>query len=176
MNERLKLFLPLGVFVILSVLFWQGLKLDPHAMPSSLVGHEAPSFYLQDLHDSDRFISQEVLTGEVSLLNVWATWCPPCRVEHPFLVELAERGVPIVGVNYKDDTEAARKWLRDLGDPYVETVVDENGRLGIDLGLTGAPETYLVDRQGIVRYRHIGIVDERVWENILAPLYESLKE
>ncbi|WP_111641752.1 DsbE family thiol:disulfide interchange protein [Marinimicrobium alkaliphilum] len=175
MKQRLALFVPLGVFLLLSVLFFRGLFLDPNAMPSELVGREAPSFDLPDLLAPEQRVTEAVLKGEVTLLNVWATWCPPCRVEHPYLVDLAESGIPIVGVNYKDDTDAARDWLRDLGDPYIRTVIDASGRLGIDLGLTGAPETYLVDANGIIHYRHIGIVDDEVWEQTLKPLYESLQ-
>jgi len=115
------------------------------------------------------------VVGQVSLLNVWATWCVACRVEHPYLLDLAERGVPIFGLNYKDDGSDARKWLLDLGNPYRLDIADREGTLGLDLGVYGAPETYLLDAGGVIRYRHVGIVDQQVWESILQPLYLSLQ-
>lgn len=172
--ERLKLFIPLIVFVLLAGLFWVGLGLDPSEMPSAKVGDPVPEFELPTVKDEQRLVTQEVFKGQVSLLNVWGTWCAACRVEHPFLVELAERGVPIYGVNYKDDTSLARKWLEQLEDPYVLSVVDADGRLGVKLGVFGAPETYLVDQEGIVRHRHVGVVDEKVWNRDFVPLIESL--
>jgi cytochrome c biogenesis protein CcmG/thiol:disulfide interchange protein DsbE len=105
------------------------------------------------------------------LLNVWATWCPACSVEHPYLVKLAkEKDVAIVGLNYKDDRNKALEWLSKLGDPYSINISDPEGRLGLDLGVYGAPETYVIDQQGIIRYRHVGIVDEKVWSQVLEPL------
>ena len=172
--QRLKLFLPLLVFVVLAVFFWRGLGLDPNRMPSALIDQPVPAFSLPTLKAPDRPVSQTLFEGKVSLLNVWATWCVSCRVEHPFLVKLAEQGVPIIGVNYKDDVVAARKWLQDLHDPYVLSVVDEDGRLGIDLGVFGAPETYVVDSAGVIRYKHVGVVDERVWSESLQPIVEAL--
>jgi cytochrome c biogenesis protein CcmG/thiol:disulfide interchange protein DsbE len=108
------------------------------------------------------------------LLNVWATWCVSCRVEHPYLHQLADLGVLIYGVNYKDDDADAMRWLDQLGNPYVANIVDSEGTLGLDLGVYGAPETYLVDAAGVIRYRHVGVVDDRVWRTILQPLYEEL--
>ncbi|MCB1675532.1 MAG: DsbE family thiol:disulfide interchange protein, partial [Halioglobus sp.] len=119
-------------------------------------------------------LSRDDITGPVALLKVWATWCVSCRVEHPYLQQLAAQGVPIYGVNYKDDDAAALRWLSDLGDPYVANIVDRQGSLGLDLGVYGAPETYLVDAAGVIRYRHVGVVDARVWESILRPLYREL--
>ena len=107
---------------------------------------------------------------------MWATWCVSCRVEHPYLTELAGRGVAIYGINYKDDDAAAMGWLRELGDPYIASIADREGTLGLNLGVYGAPETYLVDAEGLVRYRHVGVVDERVWSTILQPLYQELQQ
>lgn len=173
--SRLKLFIPLIVFAVLALLFWKGLSLDPTAMPSARVNSPVPEFTLPTLKDPDAQITPEVFEGQVSLLNVWATWCAACRVEHPFLVRLAESGVPIYGVNYKDDVEEARKWLRQLHDPYRFSVVDADGRLGVDLGVFGAPETYVIDKQGVIRHRHVGVVDQRVWDEELGPLVEGLR-
>ena len=171
--QRLKLFLPLIIFAVLAVFFWRGLALDPTRMPSALIDQPVPAFKLPTL-ESDKPVTQDLFKGRVSLLNVWATWCISCRVEHPFLVKLAEQGVPIIGINYKDDVPAARKWLTDLHNPYELSVVDADGRLGIDLGVFGAPETYVVDKNGVIRYKHVGVVDERVWIDSLKPIVEQL--
>lgn len=174
--QRLKLFVPLFVFGVLAVLFWRGLSLDPSAMPSARIDSEVPVFSLPTLRNPEERITEDVLKqGEVSLLNVWGTWCAACRIEHPFLVKLAEEGLPIYGVNYKDDVDEAVNWLEQLHDPYRLSVVDADGRLGVDLGVFGAPETYVVDKQGVIRYRHVGVVDQRIWDEKLGPLVERLR-
>ena len=173
MAPRLKLFLPLIIFVVLALLLFRGLSLDPREMPSALIDQPLPEFALAELHSGETLNRMDV-SGEVSLFNVWATWCISCRVEHPYLQQLADDGVPIYGVNYKDEDEAARQWLRDLGDPYVANLVDTDGTLGLDLGVYGAPETYLVDRNGVIRHRHVGVIDERVWRGKLEPIYREL--
>ena len=173
MGPRLKLFLPLMAFAILSIFLFRGLWLDPREMPSALLGRPVPAFSLPNL-GGEGPLSEADLAGQVALLNVWATWCPSCRVEHPYLVQLAERGVPVYGLNYKDEDGAALKWLEDLGDPYRFNIADREGTLGLDLGVYGAPETYLIDAAGVVQYRHVGVVDERVWQTILEPLYRQL--
>jgi len=173
--QRFKLFIPLIIFVILAVFFWKGLSLDPSAMPSALIDDPVPNFELPTVKDESTLVTQDVFKGQVSLLNVWATWCISCRVEHPYLNKLSGEGVPIYGVNYKDDTLAAQKWLQEFHDPYQLSVVDADGRLGIDLGVFGAPETYLIDQRGVIRYKHVGVVDERVWSKILKPLYDGLQ-
>lgn len=174
--NRLKLFVPLIIFAVLAVLFWRGLSLDPTAMPSSRIDDPVPAFSLRTVRDADVRITEQAMKGEVSLVNVWATWCAACRIEHPFLVELAEQGVPIYGINYKDDVEEAKRWLAQLHDPYRLSVVDQDGRLGVDLGVFGAPETYVVDKNGVIRYRHVGVVDQRVWDDKLGPLVERLRQ
>lgn len=173
---RLKLFAPLIVLLILLPLFYVGLSLDPSAMPSALVGNTVPDFELSTVADEDRSVTPEQLHGEAALLNVWATWCFACKAEHPYLVQLAQQeGVKIIGINYRDERAPAQKWLKDLHNPYEYSLFDNEGRLGLDLGVTGAPETYVIDREGIVRYRHIGVVNERVWQDTLKPLYLSLQ-
>lgn len=175
MPQRLKLFIPLLIFALLGAVFWVSLRMDTSVRPSALVGKPVPVFDLPTVLEPERQVTQDIFLGQVSLLNVWATWCVACYVEHPFLVDLADReGVTIYGVNYRDDVVEAREWLRELHDPYVLSVVDANGRLGIDLGVYGAPETYVVDAQGVIRYRHVGVVDERVWQDTLQPLVEQL--
>lgn len=171
--KRLKLFLPLFIFLLLAILFWRGLSLDPSYMPSALIDKPLPEFVLPSLQNPEKNITDKDLLGRPVLLNVWATWCVACRIEHPYLVKLAEAGIPIYGINYKDDTNAAKQWLSDLHNPYVANIVDADGRLGIDLGVFGAPETYLVDKNGIIRYKHVGIVDEKVWIEHLAGLFSN---
>ena len=173
MPRRLKLFIPLGLFVVLSLFLLRGLSLDPQELPSALIDRPLPVFALPALN-ADRTLKPADVTGEPALFNVWATWCVSCRVEHPYLQQLAQEGVPIYGINYKDDPEAARQWLRDLGDPYRVNIVDREGTLGLDLGVYGAPETYFVDADGVVRYRHVGVIDERLWRSRLAPIYEQM--
>ena len=173
MPARLKLFLPLALFALLALFLFRGLSLDPRELPSALIDRPLPEFSLPRLGEEQR-VSRADVTGRAALLNVWATWCVSCRVEHPFLRQLAERGVPIYGVNYKDDDVAAQRWLDELGDPYLLNIADRQGSFGLDLGVYGAPETYLVDAGGVIRYRHVGVVDERVWQETLQPLYEEL--
>jgi len=174
MARRLKLFVPLGLFVLLAVLLYRGLSLDPQALPSALINQPLPDFSLPRLADGET-LAREDITGEPMLLNVWATWCIACRVEHPYLQRLADDGVTIYGINYKDDSVAARGWLAELGDPYRSSIVDAAGTLGLDLGVYGAPETYFIDRRGTVRYRHVGVIDERIWSTRLAPIYAELQ-
>ena len=174
MSARLKLFLPLAVFGLLAVLLFRGLSLDPQALPSALVDRPLPDFELPMLADG-RSVGPEDIVGEPMLLNVWATWCISCRVEHPYLQQLADAGVSIYGVNYKDDADAAREWLTELGDPYRGSIVDASGSFGLVLGDYGAPETYFIDAEGVVRYRHVGVIDERIWTTRLEPIYNELR-
>ena len=174
--KRLKLFIPLSIFVLLCALLYRGLSLDPNEMPSALIDKPIPDFSLPSLRAPDRLVTRDDLLGQVALINVWATWCPSCVVEHPFLVELArEQGIPIFGVDYKDDRDEAIQWLTRLGDPYVLNIFDEAGKLGIDLGVFGAPETYVIDHLGIIRYKHVGVVNERVWRDRLLPVISELR-
>ena len=138
--SRLKLFLPLGLFLVLAAFLLRGLSLDPQALPSALIDQPLPEFNLPAL-GREEMLSRASVTGEPALFNVWATWCASCRVEHPFLTQLAVAGVPIYGINYKDDDTAALGWLAELGDPYRVSIVDAEGSLGLDLGVYGAPET-----------------------------------
>ena len=169
--KRFKLFIPFVVFVVLSGLLYVGLSLDPNELPSVLIGKPVPEFSLPDLDNPDSQITPATMKGKPYLLNVWATWCPSCKYEHPYLVKLAESGVPIYGVNYKDDTEKARKLLQDMGNPYSANIVDEEGSLIMALGVYGAPETFVVDANGIIRYRLVGVVNEEIWKSTLAPIF-----
>lgn len=174
--KRLLLFLPLFIVVGLGSFLWKGLYLNPKALPSALIDKPVPPFELPWLEKPGQTLTQEALKGKVSLLNVWATWCPSCRTEHPFLMELAHRRkIPIYGVDYKDETTAANRWLSELGNPYVANIIDEKGSLGLDLGVYGAPETFIVDKKGIVRYRHAGPLTDAIWKRDLLPLFEGLR-
>jgi cytochrome c biogenesis protein CcmG/thiol:disulfide interchange protein DsbE len=171
--NRLALFAPLAVFLVLSIFLFKGLDRDPTELPSALVGEAFPSFTLRALGDG-RLLSEQDLKSQVTLVNVWATWCFACRIEHPMLNQLADQGVAIVGINYKDQNDKAQTWLEQRGNPYLFNIVDADGSLGFDLGVTGAPETYLVDASGVIRHRRVGVVDQRVWDDEFKVLYEQL--
>lgn len=173
---KLKFLLPLAVFGALVFVFLRGLQLDPSEVPSPLIGKPAPAFNLPSLRSPEVMISNQNLTGQVSLLNVWATWCVGCRQEHDALLRIAETGqVPIIGLNYKDDRDAALSWLERLGDPYVANAVDANGAVAIDWGVYGAPETFLIDAEGIVRYKHIGPISMAVFDAQILPRIQQLQ-
>ncbi len=173
--QRFKLFLPLIIFVILGAVFYTMLSDDynPQDLPSALLGQSVPNFTLIDLH-TDTVVTEKNLPQQAYLLNVWATWCISCRVEHPFLNQLKRDGVIIVGLDYKDKKNKALQWLKDLHDPYTMVLFDEQGKMGLDLGVYGAPETFLVDKDGLIHYKHVGVVDEKLWLTTLKPLYDSL--
>lgn len=169
--KRLKLFIPFVVFAIMSVFLYVGLSLDPNELPSVLVGKPVPQFELPSLEDESKTITPADMQGKPYLLNVWATWCPSCKYEHPYLLKLAKMGIPIYGINYKDDSDAARSLLDKTGNPYAANIVDTEGSLVMALGVYGAPETFIVDADGIIRYKLVGVVDEKVWTGEMAPIY-----
>lgn len=171
---RVALFVPLLLFVVLSIVLLLGLDKNPQELPSALIGDPFPEFFLPALDDSQRVVSREDFKGQVLLVNVWATWCFACRIEHPMLNKLAEQGVILVGLNYKDQRAEANVWLDKRGNPYQFNIFDAEGSLGIDLGVYGAPETYLVDAQGYIQHRRVGVVDEAIWDEEFKPLYEQL--
>lgn len=175
--KRLVLFLPVVLVIVLGVVLFAGIGKDPTHLDSALIGKPVPAFTLSDLAEADKQLDTEVFRGQVSLLNVWGTWCPACRDEHDDLVWLAEeKGVRIIGLNYKDKREDALKWLDRLGNPYALTIYDPKGTLGFDLGVYGAPETYVIDAEGVVRHRHVGVVNEKVWQEDLEPLVKRYRE
>jgi len=171
-----KFLLPLAVLIVVVGFLGVGLRLNPREVPSPLIGKAAPPFTLPVLHTPAKTVSNTDLKGQVWILNVWASWCVSCRDEHPVLVELArQKVVPIVGLNYKDKSDDAKAWLKQFGDPYVMSLVDAKGQIGIDYGVYGVPETYLIDRDGIIRYKKIGpVTPDTVREKIL-PLVKQLK-
>ncbi|WP_188861746.1 DsbE family thiol:disulfide interchange protein [Marinobacterium nitratireducens] len=165
--RRLILFFPLLVFFGLGIFLWRGLQLDPTELPSALIGKPMPAFQLSSLYDENQTLTENDLRGTPALLNVWATWCPTCKQEHDQLNKIArEEGVTIYGINYKDDRAKANDWLQRYQDPYARNIFDPKGTLGLDLGVYGAPETYVLDKDGIIRYRHVGEVNEKVWQQL----------
>ena len=172
--KRAILLLPLALFLVLAVFLYRGLFLNPAELPSALIGKPVPAFSLPAVDDPARTLSEADLKGKPALLNVWATWCVSCKAEHPVLTELAAQGVNIVGINYKDDNANALKWLKEFHNPYQLDIRDEQGSLGLNLGVYSAPETFLVDKHGIIRHKFVGVIDQRVWREQLAPLYQQL--
>ena len=172
--KRVALFVPLVVFAILSLFLLKGLDRDPTELPSALVGEPFPTFTLPSLSDNQQLLTERDIDSKVVLVNVWATWCFACRIEHPMLNQLAAEGLNIIGLNYKDKNDQALQWLEQKGNPYLFNIVDAQGSLGFDLGVTGAPETYLVDASGTIRYRRVGVVDQRVWDDDIKDLYQQL--
>jgi cytochrome c biogenesis protein CcmG/thiol:disulfide interchange protein DsbE len=171
----MKRYLPLGIFAVIAAFLAIGLFLDPREVPSPLVNKPAPAFSLPQLHQPAQTFSHADMKGKVWLLNVWASWCVACREEHPVLVELAKSGVvPIVGLNYKDERRDGLRWLAQFGDPYRLSAYDFDGRIGIDYGVYGVPETFLIDKNGIIRYKRIGVVTPEILRDKILPLVREL--
>ena len=169
--------IPLILFVVLIVFLAIGLGRDPHIVPSAVIDKPAPDFALPELREPTKIISPNQMRGKVWLLNVWGSWCPACREEHPFLIEIAKSGaVPIYGLSWKDKREDALAVLGELGDPYVLNVSDFDGRVAIDYGITGAPETYLIDKQGIIRYKEVGQLTPDIMAQKILPMVKDLNK
>ena len=169
--------LPLVIFILLVILLAVGLQLDPREVPSPYIGKAAPSFDLPRLHENSSTISPKEMKGKVWLLNVWASWCGACRAEHHVLNRLVKNyEIDIVGLNYKDRANDAKQWLKDLGNPYLMVAVDREGLTGIDWGVYGVPETFVIDQQGIIRYKNIGPVSQHDIDDIIMPLIAQLQQ
>lgn len=173
--KRLIAIVPAVVFVLLLVGFVIGLQRDPSKLPSMLIGKPAPAFNLPGIREGDAGFASTDLPREPAMVNVFASWCAPCLIEHPELMRLRASGVPIYGLNWKDEPEAGAGWLARYGDPYIRVGSDRTGRTAIDLGVTGAPETFIIDKQGKIRYRHVGIITPQVWSETLGPLMQKLR-
>lgn len=171
--KRWVLLIPLVLFLGVAGFLYRGLYLDPAELPSALIDKPFPEFSLPAVQGG-AVISRATLLGKPALVNVWGTWCVACRVEHPVLNKLAQQGVVIYGINYKDVNADALKWLSEFHDPYQLNIRDEAGSLGLNLGVYGAPETFLIDSKGIIRYKHVGVIDEAVWRDKLAGQYQGL--
>ncbi|HET7061139.1 MAG TPA: DsbE family thiol:disulfide interchange protein [Nitrosospira sp.] len=172
----MRFLVPLAIFVVLVGFLVVGLGLKPREVPSPLIGKPAPEFQLRQLHDSDKMLTSKENLGKVWLLNVWASWCVSCRQEHPLLVELAKSGiVPVYGLNYKDQRDDALRWLKQFGNPYTISIVDPEGRTGLDYGVYGVPETYVIDKNGVIRYKQIGPVTVDALQTKILPLVKELQ-
>jgi cytochrome c biogenesis protein CcmG/thiol:disulfide interchange protein DsbE len=166
---------PLGIFLVLVVFLAIGLNLDPREVPSPLIDKPAPEFAAANLNRPDEVIKRDDMLGKVWLLNVWASWCVACREEHPVLVAFSKKGmVPIYGLNYKDKREDGLGWLKEFGNPYTESLFDPDGRIGINYGVYGVPETFVIDRQGVIRYKQIGPITPEVLRDKIEPLVKKL--
>jgi cytochrome c biogenesis protein CcmG/thiol:disulfide interchange protein DsbE len=171
---RFAFYIPIIGFFALAVMLWRGLYLDPKVLPSMLIDKPMPEFSMVTV--DGKAVTNEDLPGQIFLLNVWGSYCLPCLIEHPTFMRLAEAGdIPVVGVNYRDRQDLAVDWLTDNGNPFAFSVLDESGRFGIDLGVYGAPETYLVDADGVIRYRHVSVLDETIWREKFLPAIAELK-
>jgi len=176
-KSALRFVLPLAIFIVLSGFLFVGLRLNPREVPSPFIGKPAPAFQLTQLAHPEQTFSPKQMQGQVWLLNVWASWCVACRVEHPLLVDLAKKNViPIVGLNYKDKRDAALGWLGQFGDPYQLSVADTDGRVGIDYGVYGVPETFVIDKTGVIRFKQIGPITEDAWRDKILPLLQQLRQ
>lgn len=172
--NRFVFFVPVIAFFALALMLWQGLYLDTKALPSMLIDKPMPEFLLTTV-DGDEVTNAD-LPEQAFLLNIWGSYCLPCLIEHPTFMRLAEEGeIPVVGVNYRDRQNLALNWLDDNGNPFEFSILDESGRFGIDLGVYGAPETYLVDGDGVIRYRHVSVLDESVWREEFMPAIAELR-
>lgn len=176
MMKSLRFLIPLALFGVLAWFLLAGLKLDPKEVPSPLIGKPAPAFTLTRLDDASATVSRDALLGQVWMLNVWASWCVACHEEHPLLVDFAKRGlVPVYGLNYKDVRADGMAWLAKLGNPYTASAFDNEGKVGIDFGVYGVPETFIIDRQGVIRFKHIGPLTPEVIRDRIEPLLVKLR-
>lgn len=163
----------LGALLFAAVALF-GIKNDPSELPSALIGKPFPEFSTGSLDDASTVITRKDLLGRAALVNVWATWCPSCKHEHPVLNDLAKQGVVIHGINYKDESPAAQLWLKDFLNPYQLNISDPKGTLGFELGVYGAPETFMIDKQGVIRHKFVGAISKQIWREKLAPIYQEL--
>ncbi len=171
----MKTYLPLCGFILLLVFCWRGLQLNPHNLPSVMLNQKVPAFKLPSLNEKNKMISQVIFKGHVTLVNVWASWCVACKEEHPVLMDIAlSKTVPIVGMNYKDVPVNALQELAESGDPYTISIYDKSGDTAINWGVYGTPETFLVDKAGVIRFKVVGILTPSIWQNELLPRVKKL--
>jgi len=174
--KALRWSLPLAIFLVIVAFLFVGLFRDPREVPSPLIGKPAPAFTLAQLHKPNERLSTADMRGQVWLLNVWASWCVSCRVEHPLLIDLAKANVvPVIGLAYKDKPSDGVAWLKTNGDPYRLSVVDLDGRVGIDFGVYGVPETFVIDKAGVIRYKQIGPITAEALKDTILPLVRELQ-
>ncbi len=177
MTNQLIRFIPLILFIALGTVLYRGLFLDPQAIPSALIGKSVPSFNLTLLANDKTRVTEKDLKGDIVLLNVWGTWCVYCKYEHPFLVDIAKDSrVRLFGLNYKDDRQDAMQWLTDYENPYQFSIFDPLGKLGIELGVTAAPETFVIDGNGVIRMKYVGPIDTQVWQQHFLPMIDTIEQ
>ena len=170
----LRAIIPAIVFMVLAGFLLVGLYKDPSLVPSPLIGKPVPKFALTSLKDPARIITSADFKADFALINIWATWCVACKQEHDMLLTLAKQQLPIFGLNYKDDRQSAVQWLVDFGDPYVMSAFDESGRVAIDFGVYGAPETFLIDKQGIIHHKLVGVMTPAIWQSEFVPKIKQI--
>lgn len=174
--KNMKLYLPVLGFLVLGGMMWRGLYLDSRTLPSALIDRPLPEFELRSLELGDRLVTRQDLPNEPFILNIWGSYCLPCLQENPiFMAAMENNIIPIVGINYKDRDDAARDWLDDNGNPFTLNIIDDTGRYGIDLGVYGAPETFIVDASGVIRFKHIGVIDYRIWDDEIMPAIAAVR-
>jgi cytochrome c biogenesis protein CcmG/thiol:disulfide interchange protein DsbE len=174
--NNFKLFLPVIIFMVLAVFMWRGLYMDSRTLPSVLIDRPLPEFQLRSLELGDRLVTTADLPDGPFILNIWGSYCLPCLQENPIFMAAKEQNIiPIIGLNYKDRDEAARDWLELNGNPFDLNIIDDTGRYGIDLGVYGAPETFLVDSNGVIRFKHIGVINYRIWEDEIMPAIAAVQ-
>ncbi|MEJ1353616.1 MAG: DsbE family thiol:disulfide interchange protein [Candidatus Sedimenticola sp. (ex Thyasira tokunagai)] len=172
---KARFLIPLGIFILLVILLGVGLTLNPRDVPSVLINKKAPEFSLTDLYDPSKRVDSSMMKGKVWLLNVWGTWCPECWKEHAFLVYLKSQGVPIIGIDWRDDTEEAKAMLQEKGDPFIAVGIDPESQAVMDWGVYGAPETFVIDKKGMIRMKHTGALTPTAWRETIQPLLATLE-
>ncbi|MDA8707829.1 DsbE family thiol:disulfide interchange protein [Hellea sp.] len=168
--------LPLGVFLLIGLSFAVGLTKDPKLLPSELLNRPVPDFALTELYDETDILTQDMFDGTVSLINVFGSWCVACNVEHPVLMDIAKRDeVNLIGIDWRDERPKAKDWLAKRGNPYRKVIFDNESVLAIKLGVSGAPESFIIDKAGQVRYKHVGVITPKIWRNTLLPIIKTLE-
>ena len=168
--------LPLGLFLLLGIAFAIGLTKDPRRMTSELIDKPFPQFSLTELYDESELLTEQMMRGRVSLINVFGSWCVACNVEHPVLMDIAKNNeVRLIGMDWRDERDKAKRWLAQRGDPYTKVIFDDESVLAIKLGVTGAPESFITDKMGNIRYKHVGVITPDIWRETLLPIVETLK-
>ena len=168
--------LPLGLFLLIGMAFAIGLTKDPRRMSSELINQPFPSFSLTELYDETETLTEDIVKGQVSLINVFGSWCVACNVEHPVLMDIAKRKeVALIGMDWRDERPKAMRWLAERGNPYEKTIYDNESVLAIKLGVTGAPESFITDKTGQIRYKHVGVITPKIWRETLLPIIKTLE-
>ena len=168
--------LPLGLFLLLGIAFAIGLTKDPRRMTSELIDKPFPQFTLTELYDESEVLTEDMMRGQVSLINVFGSWCVACNVEHPVLMDIAKNNeVRLIGMDWRDERDKAKRWLAQRGDPYTKVIFDNESVLAIKLGVTGAPESFITDKMGNIRYKHVGVITPDIWRETLLPIVETLE-